>query len=78
MGDNITGLHHITVIAGDPQENLDFYVGVVGMRLVKKTVNSSIPRTGEQGGAIHPMPWGTPSLVASTTSATVPQRRSHQ
>jgi len=36
MGDNITGLHHITVIAGDPQENLDFYVGILGMRLVKK------------------------------------------
>jgi len=45
MGDNITGLHHITVIAGDPQENLDFYVGVVGMRLVKKTVNQDVPGT---------------------------------
>ena len=45
MGDNITGLHHITVIAGDPQENLDFYVGVLGMRLVKKTVNQDMPGT---------------------------------
>ncbi len=45
MGDNITGLHHITVIAGDPQENLDFYVGVLGMRLVKKTVNQDLPGT---------------------------------
>jgi glyoxalase family protein len=45
MGDNITGLHHITVIAGDPQENLDFYVGVMGMRLVKKTVNQDVPGT---------------------------------
>jgi glyoxalase family protein len=45
MGDNITGLHHITVIAGDPQENLDFYVGVLGMRLVKKTVNQDVPGT---------------------------------
>ena len=35
----ITGLHHVTAIAGDPQQNLDFYVGVLGMRLVKKTVN---------------------------------------
>jgi glyoxalase family protein len=41
----ITGLHHITVIAGDPQENLDFYVGVMGMRLVKKTVNQDVPGT---------------------------------
>ena len=45
MGDNVTGLHHITVIAGDPQENLDFYVGVLGMRLVKKTVNQDVPGT---------------------------------
>lgn len=42
---SITGLHHITVIAGDPQENLDFYVGVMGMRLVKKTVNQDVPGT---------------------------------
>ncbi len=45
MGENITGLHHITVIAGDPQENLDFYVGILGMRLVKKTVNQDVPGT---------------------------------
>ena len=32
----ITGLHHITAIAGPAQENLDFYAGVLGMRLVKK------------------------------------------
>jgi glyoxalase family protein len=41
----ITGLHHVTVIGGDPQENLDFYVGVMGMRLVKKTVNQDVPGT---------------------------------
>jgi glyoxalase family protein len=45
MANTITGLHHITVIAGDPQENLDFYVGVMGMRLVKKTVNQDVPGT---------------------------------
>lgn len=41
----VTGLHHVTVIAGDPQENLDFYVGVLGMRLVKRTVNQDVPGT---------------------------------
>ncbi len=41
----ITGLHHITVIAGDAQENLDFFSGVLGMRLVKKTVNQDVPGT---------------------------------
>ena len=33
------GIHHITAIAGDPQKNVDFYVGVLGLRMVKKTVN---------------------------------------
>ena len=41
----ITGLHHVTCIAGDPQENLDFYTGVLGMRLVKRTVNQDEPTT---------------------------------
>lgn len=37
------GLHHITAIAGDPQANVDFYTGVLGLRLVKKTVNFDDP-----------------------------------
>jgi glyoxalase family protein len=41
----ITGLHHVTVNSGDPQENLDFYVGVLGMRLVKRSVNQDAPDT---------------------------------
>lgn len=41
----VTGLHHVTAIAGDPQENLDFYSGILGMRLVKKTVNQDVPGT---------------------------------
>jgi len=41
----ITGLHHVTINSGDPQENLDFYVGVLGMRLVKKSVNQDAPET---------------------------------
>ena len=39
----ITGLHHLTAVAGDPQRNVDFYVGVLGLRLVKKTVNFDDP-----------------------------------
>ena len=42
---DITGIHHITAIAGDPQENLDFYTGVLGMRLVKKSVNQDVVNT---------------------------------
>lgn len=41
----VHGLHHVTAIAGDPQENVDFYTGVLGMRLVKKSVNQDAPDT---------------------------------
>jgi glyoxalase family protein len=41
----VNGLHHITAIAGPAQENLDFYAGVLGMRLVKKSVNQDDPTT---------------------------------
>ena len=39
----IDGIHHVTAIASDPQQNLDFYVRFLGMRLVKRTVNFEIP-----------------------------------
>ena len=38
-----TGIHHITAIVGDVQESVDFYAGVLGLRLVKKTVNYEAP-----------------------------------
>jgi glyoxalase family protein len=41
----VTGLHHITAISGKAQENVDFYAGVLGMRLVKKSVNQDDPGT---------------------------------
>lgn len=41
----INGLHHVTAIAGPAQENLDFYAGVLGLRLVKKSVNQDDPGT---------------------------------
>jgi glyoxalase family protein len=39
----ITGIHHVTAIASDPQANIDFYTGLLGLRLVKKTVNFDDP-----------------------------------
>ncbi|NMB83343.1 MAG: ring-cleaving dioxygenase [Ignavibacteria bacterium] len=39
----INGIHHITVMASDPQANYDFYVDVLGMRFIKKTVNYDAP-----------------------------------
>lgn len=49
------GIHHITSVVGHPQENVDFYAGVLGLRLVKKTVNFDDPGTyhlyfGDEGG----------------------------
>jgi glyoxalase family protein len=41
----VNGLHHVTAIAGPAQENLDFYAGILGMRLVKKSVNQDDPGT---------------------------------
>ncbi len=39
----LEGIHHITAITEDAQRNVDFYVGVLGLRLVKKTVNQDNP-----------------------------------
>ncbi|WP_300006779.1 ring-cleaving dioxygenase [Pseudonocardia sp.] len=39
------GLHHVTAIASDPQANVDFYTRVLGLRLVKQTVNFDAPDT---------------------------------
>src|SRR6267142_1299261 len=62
----IKGIHHITAIAGNAQENLDFYAGVLGMRLVKKSVNQDDPGTyhlfyadaeGHPGADLTFFPW---------------------
>ena len=39
----LEGIHHITAITGDAQRNVDFYAGLLGLRLVKKTVNQDEP-----------------------------------
>ncbi len=41
----ITGIHHVTAIAADAQTNIDFYVGILGVRLIKKTVNFDASRS---------------------------------
>ncbi len=43
MSDKISGLHHVTAIASDAQKNVDFYAGLLGLRMVKKTVNFDAP-----------------------------------
>ncbi len=39
----LDGMHHITMITGDARKNVDFYAGVLGLRMVKKTVNFDAP-----------------------------------
>ncbi len=61
-----TGIHHITAFARDPQENVDFYAGVLGLRLVKQTINFDAPdvyhfyfgdQAGSPGTIITFFPW---------------------
>ena len=39
----LNGVHHVTCITADAQRNVDFYVGTLGLRLVKKSVNQDDP-----------------------------------
>src|SRR5215213_7880861 len=39
----LDGIHHITAITENAQRNVDFYAGVLGLRMVKKTVNQDNP-----------------------------------
>src|SRR5437588_3308486 len=66
MDNELFGIHHITAIAGEPQENLDFYAGVLGLRLIKLTINFDDPGTyhlyygdgvGHPGTILTFFPW---------------------
>ena len=60
------GIHHVTCIAGDPQQNMDFWVEVLGLRLVKRSINQDDPGTyhfffadaeGTPGTSMTFFPW---------------------
>ncbi|AXY77370.1 ring-cleaving dioxygenase [Paraflavitalea soli] len=80
MDNRILGLHHITAIAGNAQRNFDFYTRVLGLRLVKKTVNFDDPGTyhfyygnevGTPGTILTFFPWeGITTGYAGTGMAT--------
>lgn len=68
MSPTTDGLHHVTAIAGDPEDNADFYVNTLGLRLVKHTVNHDDPSTlhlyygdteGTPGTNITCFPWSS-------------------
>ncbi|WP_019390693.1 ring-cleaving dioxygenase [Priestia filamentosa] len=61
-----SGIHHISAMVNDAQRNIDFYAGVLGLRLVKKTINFDRPEvyhlyfgdeTGQPGSVITFFPW---------------------
>src|SRR4051794_14521045 len=63
---NIPGIHHVTAITADAQKNVDFYCGVLGLRLVKLTVNFDDPSSyhpyygdeiGRPGTILTFFPW---------------------
>lgn len=67
MSTLVNGLHHVTAIAGDTQRNVDFYRDVLGLRLLKKTVNFDAPdvyhlyygdETGSPGSIYTSFPYG--------------------
>lgn len=80
MDNRIMGLHHFTAIAGNAQRNFDFYTRVLGLRLVKKTVNFDDPGTyhfyygneqGTPGTILTFFPWeGVAPGYAGTGMAT--------
>lgn len=62
------GIHHITAFVRDAQQNADFYAGILGLRLVKKTINFDVPEVyhlyfgdeqGSPGTIITFFPWAT-------------------
>jgi glyoxalase family protein len=66
MGQSVLGLHHVTAISSDPQQTLDFYTQVLGLRLIKLTVNFDDPSTyhlyfgdeiGRPGTILTFFPW---------------------
>lgn len=78
----MAGIHHITAIAGEPQRNLDFYTGSLGMRLVKLTVNFDDPGSyhfyygdeiGHPGSILTFFPWpgGRPGRQGAGQAANV-------
>ncbi len=88
----VAGLHHVTAIAGPAQENLDFYAGILGMSLVKKSVNQDDPGTyhlfyadaeGHPGTDLTFFPWSraAPSVpghgLASEVALAVPPGALH-
>ena len=84
----VPGIHHVTCITGDVQKNVDFYVTVLGLRFVKKSINQDVPDTyhlyfgdylGSPGTAMTFFGWSswpqrrTGSGQVTTVAFTIPE-----
>ena len=75
----VSGIHHVTAICSNPQKNIDFYTKLLGLRLVKLTVNFDDPTTyhlyygdeiGHPGTILTFFPWsGAPKGYRGTGQA---------
>src|SRR5438309_11588093 len=80
MAAGIPGIHHVTCITGDVQKCVDFYVSVLGLRFIKKSINQDLPDTyhiyfgdylGTPGSAMTFFGWPTwPSRRAGSGQVT--------
>jgi len=88
MVKGVLGLHHVTAISSDPQKTLDFYTKILGLRLIKLTVNYDDPSTyhiyfgdevGHPGTVLTFFPWpgqpkgSTGAGQATNTSFSIPR-----
>jgi glyoxalase family protein len=88
--DLIRGLHHVTAMSSSPQANVDFYAGILGLRLVKKTVNFDAPdvyhlyygdESGNPGSIMTFFPFGSNAQLgragygqAAITAFSIPEK----
>ena len=77
-----TGLHHVTAISGPAQATVDFYSGVLGLRLVKRTVNFDDPGTyhlyyadadAAPGSVLTFFPWAGDALRGKPDKGRLPR-----
>ena len=70
----VQGLHHITLVSADAQRTVDFYTGLLGLRLVKQTVNFDDP------GSLSPVLWrrdrAAPARRSPSSSGRTPRAAS--
>jgi glyoxalase family protein len=70
----LTGIHHLTAISARPRDNLAFYTGRLGMRLVKKTVNQDDVSAYHLFSIFRPLPSGAAPTAFRAPDCASPAR----